>query len=300
MPQHKRNANIKIVMVATSHPGNIGAAARAMKAMGLTHLCLVAPKIFPHVEATARAAGADDILANAEVVPDLHSAIKDCQLIIGTSIRQRDLPLVLLDTRAAADKVVNEALLQQHQVAIVFGRESNGLSNEELLQCHYHMYIPSNPEFSSLNVAAAVQIVAYEIMMSRQATWNINSNINNNGSNKDKSGYNNSSDSNSDSGSSTNHDTNNSNLDDHPSYQPAPTKTQDLPATPAEMQFFYEHLEQVLVAINFLQTKKSKKLLPRLQRLFNRCRMEHLEVNILRGILTAIQKEITFKPDDQN
>jgi len=255
--------HIKVVLVATTHPGNIGATARAMKTMGLHHLYLVSPKIFPHVDATARAAGADDILANITVVNDLSSALSDCQLIIGTSVRPRDLPLKLLNAREAATKIVVEAN-QKHQVAIVFGRESNGLSNEELLQCHDHLYIPANPEFSSLNLAAAVQIVAYEIMMA------------------------------------------------HHIYQLSPTapnKTynahdiyhHDNLATTTDMKLFYEHLEKVLTAIEFLKPRKSKKLILRLQRLFNRARLERLEVNILRGILSAIEKKlnvITFQRHD--
>jgi TrmH family RNA methyltransferase len=155
--------NIKIVLVETSHPGNIGAAARAMKTMGLDQLALVSPRDYPCAEATARASGADDVLARAVVHASLEEAIADCRLVLGTSARLRSLKWPQLNPRETADQVLKEA--GDGRVALVFGRERVGLTNEELALCHYLVNIPSNPEYSSLNLAAAVQIICYELMM---------------------------------------------------------------------------------------------------------------------------------------
>ncbi len=153
----------KIVLVNPSHPGNIGATARAMKTMELSELILVNPKNFPNVNATAMAAGADDILANAKVVESLPEALIGCQLIFGTSARLRAIPLALLTPKEAAKIIAKSALVSK--IAVVFGRENNGLSNEELGLCNYQLHIPTNPEFSSLNIASAVQLICYEIKM---------------------------------------------------------------------------------------------------------------------------------------
>ncbi len=152
---------VRIVLVAPQHPGNIGAAARAMKAMGLADLALVTPDRFPHADATARAAGADDVLAAARVVDDLNAALTDCTLVIGTSARSRRLPWPVVDAREAARRTIGNA----GPAAIVFGRERSGLTNEELDRCHVHLQIPCNPDFASLNLAAAVQLVCYELRM---------------------------------------------------------------------------------------------------------------------------------------
>ncbi len=159
---------IKIVLVETSHPGNIGAAARAMKTMGLNRLSLVNPREYPSAEATSRASGADDVLMNAEVHESLDAAIADCQLVMGTSARLRTLKWPQLDPRETAGRVYEEAGSGSGSVAIVFGRERTGLTNEELALCHYLVNVPTNPEYSSLNVASAVQILCYEIMMRAQ------------------------------------------------------------------------------------------------------------------------------------
>lgn len=153
---------ILIVLSGTTHPGNIGAAARAMKTMGLTRLVLVAPKLFPCAEATARAAGADDILANAQVYDSLHDAVSDCVMVYGTSARLRTLSAPLVNPEQAAAGLLEYAG-RSADVAIVFGRERTGLTNEELDLCHKMVVIPSNPGFSSLNLAAAVQIICYEL-----------------------------------------------------------------------------------------------------------------------------------------
>ena len=155
-------ANIRVVLVGTTHPGNIGAAARAMKNMCLEHLWLVQPKIFPHAEATARASGADDVLARARVVETLEEALQECVLVVGASARQRTIPWPELDPRACAAAVWNKAT--HGPVALVFGRENSGLSNAELERCHYLVHIPANPDYSSLNLAAVVQVLTYECL----------------------------------------------------------------------------------------------------------------------------------------
>jgi tRNA (cytidine32/uridine32-2'-O)-methyltransferase len=162
--------HIRIVLVETSHPGNIGAAARAMKNMGLAKVVLVKPIFFPHGDATVRAAGADNILHDAVVVETLQEAIADCQVVIGTSTRQRSLDSELLSARQAGEKAMTDFAHQQ--VAIVFGRERTGLTNQELEYCHYRLCIPANPEYSSLNLSQAVQVVAYELRMASQLGQN--------------------------------------------------------------------------------------------------------------------------------
>lgn len=144
-----------------SHPGNIGAAARAMKTMGLSQLCLVAPKKFPHADAEAMASGAADVLEQARVCASLEEALAGCVLAVGTSTRRRDLQTALLTPPEAASQALAEA--QAGSVAFVFGNESFGLSKEELARCQALMTIPANPAYSSLNLGAAVQIVAYEL-----------------------------------------------------------------------------------------------------------------------------------------
>lgn len=156
--------NIRVVLVNTTHPGNIGGAARALKNMGLSQIVLVAPKEFPSERAVWRAANAADLLEQVRVVDTVDEAIADCGLVIGTSARDRRIPWPLLTPRECADKTVGEAAT--HPVAILFGREDRGLTNEELQKCHFHLHIPANPDYSSLNLAAAVQVVVYEIRMS--------------------------------------------------------------------------------------------------------------------------------------
>jgi len=159
--------NVKIVMVQTSHPGNIGAAARAMKNMGLHQLSLVAPMHYPSQEASARASGADDLLHEAEVVRDLGAAVADCKVVIGASARLRSVQWPVLAPREAAELAVLAA--RTAPVAIVFGRESSGLSNNEMDRCTHLVHIPTNPEFSSLNVAMAVQLLSYELRLAMLA-----------------------------------------------------------------------------------------------------------------------------------
>lgn len=146
-------------MVNTTHPGNIGAAARAMKNMGLADLALVAPKVYPSEDALARAAGAVDVLESARVFDSLEEAIADCELVIGASARLRSIAMPQLDPRECAARVTGCRV----RTAILFGREHSGLNNEELDRCHFLLHIPCNSDYSSLNVAAALQVVAYEL-----------------------------------------------------------------------------------------------------------------------------------------
>jgi tRNA (cytidine32/uridine32-2'-O)-methyltransferase len=161
MPDSINNAHaIRFVLVRTSHPGNIGSAARAIRTMGFARLSLVAPHRFPHADATAMAAGADDVLANAAVTPTLVEAIADCSLVLGCTARRRGVALQELSPRQAAQRAL--AASASGEVAIVFGNERTGLENDELMSCHAAVHIPSDPEFSSLNLAQAVQVLAYE------------------------------------------------------------------------------------------------------------------------------------------
>jgi len=159
--------NIRVVLVGTTHPGNIGSTARAMKVMGLRRLYLAAIEApFPSSRATALATSADDLLQTAVRTDTLVEAISDCQLVIGTSARTRALPLPLMNPRSAAEHVVGQAA--DHQVALVFGRESRGLTNDETDRCHLLINIPTDQEYNSLNLAQAVQVVCYEIFMALQ------------------------------------------------------------------------------------------------------------------------------------
>ncbi|KXJ51572.1 MAG: tRNA (cytosine(32)/uridine(32)-2'-O)-methyltransferase TrmJ [Neptuniibacter sp. Phe_28] len=160
-------SNIRVVLINTFHPGNIGAAARAMKNMGLTNLYLVEPREFPSDEADARAAGAKDLLENATLVNSLEEAIADCQLVIGTSARtKRTFDLPLLNARKGAERIVAES--KQGKVALVFGRETMGLHNDELQQCNLHIYIPANPDYPVLNVSQAIQLLCYEVYVAAE------------------------------------------------------------------------------------------------------------------------------------
>lgn len=156
-------SRIRIVLVGTQHPGNIGSAARALKTMGLRRLVLVAPQRYPHAEAEAMAAGADDVLADAQIFATLAEAVADCRLVLGCTARDRRVALEQLLPRAAAQRACEAAA--GAEVAIVFGRERTGLSNEELQLCHAAVHIPADPTYSSLNLAAAVQVLAYELRL---------------------------------------------------------------------------------------------------------------------------------------
>jgi len=232
---------VRVVLINTTHPGNIGATARAMKVMGLSHLHLVTPKIFPHSDATARASGADDVLQAVTLHDSLDGAVAGCGLVLGTSARLRSLAMPQLDARAAARRTLSET--RQHDVALLFGRERYGLTNEEMQRCHALVHIPANPEYGSLNLAQAVQILAYELLMAV---------LGGDGEELDALGWE--------------------------------------PVDGLQMERFYEHLEQTLLDIRFLNPRQPRKLMMRLRRLFNRARPDQNEINILRGILTAAQE----------
>lgn len=235
--------NIRIVLVNTSHPGNIGGVARAMKNMGLTRLHLVAPKQFPHEEADWRAASAGDVLQQAVVTESLQEAVADCQFVVGTSARNRRIPWPLLDPRSCAETIGRHS--PSEQVAILFGREDRGLTNAELKVCNLHLNIPTSDDYSSLNLAMAVQIVCYELRMLAVA-------------------------------------------DQLPAQQ---DDNWDTPfATRDNMERFYAHLEQTLVDLEFLDPAAPRQLMARMRRLYSRVRLDEMELNILRGILTETKK----------
>lgn len=232
---------IRIVLVNTSHTGNMGSAARAMKTMGLSQMVLVDPQAQPDDNAYALAAGASDLLANARIVSTLDEAIADCGLVIGTSARSRTLSWPMLDPREAGEKLVTEGM--QYPVALVFGRERTGLTNDELQKCHYHVAIPANPEYSSLNLAMAVQTLCYEVRMhwlQQEQVGETDMAV------------------------------------DYPSAE--------------QLEGFYEHLEQTLLKTGFIADDHPGQVMSKLRRLFNRARPEAVELNILRGILTSVQK----------
>jgi TrmH family RNA methyltransferase len=232
--------NIRFVLVGTTHPGNIGAAARAMKTMGLTKLHLVEPLHYPSAEATARASGADDVLANAVVHSDLVSALDGCHQVYGMSARLRHLPVPVVDPRQAVEQIQQQS--DDHQTAILFGREHSGLSNEELDRCQNLINIPANPDYSSLNLAAAVQVFAYELKMSFDPSIKVG------------------------------------------------RVGEDREAIDAkDLEHLYQHFEQSLTEIGFLDPKNPKNLIRRLKRLFNRADLDRNELQILHGILRAAE-----------
>ena len=154
---------IRVVLVNTTQPGNIGGAARAMMNMGLSRLYLVQPEVFPSDRAVWRAAGATSVLESAVVVDSFDEAVADCHMVVGISARERRIPWPLVDPRECSARLLAEP--EQSEIALVFGREHSGLTNDELQKCHLHVHIPSNPEYSSLNLCAAVQVLAYELRM---------------------------------------------------------------------------------------------------------------------------------------
>ncbi len=238
--------NIRVVLVHTTHSGNIGGVARAMKNMGLRNLTLVKPLEYPAPEAEWRAASAIDVLEQASVVETVAEAVADAQFIVGTSARERRIPWPVQDARQCASRVVDNAHAGE-QVAILFGREDRGLLNEELELCNLHCHIPTHEDYPSLNLAMAVQLVAYEIRMK------------------------------------TLEDTLPVEEDAH----------WDTPfATAKDMQHFYTHLEETLIEIGFLDPGAPRQLMRRLKRLYNRVRLDEMELNILRGTLAETQKSL--------
>lgn len=238
-------SNFKVVLVETSHPGNIGAVARAMKNMRMDQLRLVSPKFFPHADATARASGADDLLRTAAVFDSLPDAIADCQIVLGASARDRTISWPSLTARQAAEKWVGVSAEQN--IALVFGRENSGLKNHELDLCHYLLRIPCNTEYSSLNLAAAVQVVCYELFVT--SGQEVVSQIGDFG--------------------------------------------EEPLATAEQMEAFYGHLQQTMADIGFLHPERSKSIMRRLRRIFNRTQLDTKELDILRGILRFSQNHNT-------
>ncbi len=238
---------VKVVLVGTTHSGNIGSAARAMKVMGLSQMVLVDPQCQVDAQAIALAAGASEIALNAQIYPTLEAAVSDCGLVVGTSARSRTLEWPMLEPRECGEKLISEA--KQHSVAMVFGRERTGLTNDELQLCHYHVFVPANPEYSSLNLAMAVQLLSYEVRMAYLALQQSSQ-------------------------SSTLQE-------EYPRHQ--------------ELERFYAHLEQVIMQTEFISAQQPGQVMNKLRRMFTRARPEAQEINILRGILTSVQKSISRK-----
>nr|WP_298057776.1 RNA methyltransferase [uncultured Halomonas sp.] len=242
---------IRIVLIGTSHPGNIGGVARAMHNMGLAELALVAPRCEVITQdSISRASGADHLLHQASVHATLEEAVADCTLAVGASARSRTLPWPMLSPRELAGRLPAECQPEGARVALVFGREDSGLTNAELQRCHAHVHIPTNADFSSLNLAAAVQVLAYECRMAwlNQADGQA----------------------------------------DAPSA--APLSDGEELATHAELERYFEHLERTLIGIDFHDPDQPRQLMARLRRLYLRARPERMEMNILRGILSATEK----------
>ena len=247
---------VKIVLVNTSDCRNIGSTARAMKTMGLSQLILVDPIEMPNGQAQAMAAGATDVLANAKVVSTLAEAIEDCGLVVGTSARSRTLPWPMLEPRGCGEKMIAEA--EEYPVALVFGRENSGLTNEELQLCHFHVQIPANPEYSSLNLAMAVQTLSYEVRTSYLLAHDQNY--------QERS-------------------TGNGNLIAKP-------KNEDDELYPVieETERFYEHFEKSLKATGFIVENHPGLVMTKLRRLFNRARPDVKEIKMMRGIFASMER----------
>ena len=246
------------MLVSTSHPGNIGAVARAMRTMGLAELVLVQPKHFPHEDATARAAGADDVLAAARVVGTLAEAIADCGLVVGASARLRSVRVPLVNPRECAAAVWRH--LEQAPVALVFGPEQSGLTNEDLARCRLLVHISTSPDFGSLNLAMAVQVLCYELRMHAvEAAGSRDGGVADPTARQSR-------------------------------LEAAPTEgSPDFPlATAGEMESFHEHLERVLAAAGFLHPEHQAQIKLKLRRIFHRAAPDRNELNILRGVLTAL------------
>lgn len=239
---------IIIVLVETSLPANIGSAARAMKTMGISHLRLVAPKQPLDDDAFALSAGAKDVLENAQTFATFDEAVADCQLVIGTSARLRHLQASLIEPRACGELAIQRA--QQGKIALVFGRERVGLTNEELLKCHYHLNFPTNPDYGSLNLAMAVQLATYEIRMAYLAQQAVE---------------------------------NSQNFAKNP-----PLAETDFPTAEA-LEHFYQHTERLYKELGFI---RNEAVMLKLRRLYQRAELETNELNLLRGMLTAVEKSL--------
>jgi len=229
----------------------MGAAARAMKVMGLSRLTLVNPKSKPDDQAITMSSNATDILENAVIVDNLNDAISDCQLVVGTSARQdRTLTWDIQDSRSCGELIAKQANSNNAKVAILFGRESSGLTNEELAVCQHLVHIPTNPDYNSLNIASAVQILAYECRLAAMA---LSTNL---ASENDKA-----------------------------------TNEEDELVTADDLEGYFEHLKKVMIDIDFIDADNPRYLIPRLRRMYSRSGITRSEMNILRGMLAAIQKQ---------
>lgn len=255
---------IRVVLVEPTHPGNIGAVARSMKTMGLSRLVMVNPKKFPHYDATKRAAGAESVLDDAVLVDSVQSAIADCTLVLGTSVRDREVSWPTFDPRVSADNMLTHLSTplmsaeisagSQPEVAILFGRESSGLTNQEMDLCHSQIRIPANDEYSSLNLASAVQIISYELRMAALSMDN-------------------------DEASSTKESVS--------SFE----HRQQL-ANKEQQQGHLEHLHDVLEKLAFFKKKPPELLMRKLTRLYNKSELTIEEIQILRGILSSIDSQL--------
>jgi tRNA/rRNA methyltransferase len=237
-------SRIRVVLCRPSHPGNIGAVARAMKTMGLTSLYLVSPKQFPDPEADTRATGAVDVLQRAKITSSLADALVGSSFAVALSARQRDLGPVVGQPRETVARLLEEAA--HGDVALVFGNETVGLTNEEILHCQAAVTIPTNPEFSSLNLGSAVQVLCHECRMAAFA-------------------------------------------EKPPVVAQGVTPFTSPAATQDEVEGLIGHLESVMTATGFFNPEQPGRLMPKLRRLFGRARLEHDEINILRGILASTQ-----------
>ena len=266
-------AQVRIVLVEPSHPGNIGSVARAMKTMGLRHLVLVNPKKFPHDEATRLAAGAESVLSSAKVVDTAEQAIAECTMVIGTSVRDREVTWPTYDPRQTAALVdahirneqaavagdpsaksnldQNSNCSSNQKVAVLFGRESSGLTNSEMDLCQTQIRISANSEYSSLNLASAVQIIAYELRMQFQQNIAIQEHIEAGGVDK-----------------------------------------RQLSATHKQKEGHIEHLQNTLESLSFIKAKSPTVLMRKLTRLYSKADLTVEEIHILRGILTSVQQQI--------
>ena len=238
---------VRIVLSRTSHPGNIGAVARAMKTMGLSRLTLVSPKHFPDPEAVSRAVGADDLLESSRVCSSLDEALAGTVFAVAISARHRSIGPAPRQARAAAPEILEACAAGE--VALVFGNETAGLSNDEVQRCQRTVFIPANPDFSSLNLGAAVQLLCYELRLAA--------------------------------------------FDGSPPVVSAVTPFASPLATNDDVERYYAHLERLMIATGFLDPNQPKRLMPKLRRLFGRAQLERDEINILRGILDAVEKRLS-------
>jgi tRNA/rRNA methyltransferase len=245
-------SRVRIVLSNPSHPGNIGAAARAMKTMGLSRLFLIHPKKFPDPDALARAAGADDVLQQATLCATLDEALSGVVFAAALSARHRNLGPERLQAREAAPLILEKAGSDTGEacdVALVFGNESAGLSNADVQRCQRTVFIPASPDYSSLNLGAAVQLLCYELRLAAYG-----------------------------------------------GRPPEVTRTVPFSSPPAsgdDIERFYTHLERVMARTGFLDPKQPKRLMSKIRRLYGRAALERDEINILRGLLDAVEKHVS-------